>query len=349
MLAVVAGYFLNFNALKFNLEKKFIFTGGMIAGGFIISIILNNNYLSGLGILKGWVVLPMLFALATRSILGEEKIKNTYTAYYFSAATVAFAGMAYLFLEKLTFDGRLQAFFNSPNYLAMYLAPAIIVGVLSRDNFQYKFNFLDFRNSLYAISLALILTVFYLTYSYAAWLAAIGSMAIVEIIKNKRKINLKKALIFAVLVFGIILSQWNTQKFTELKSFSERSSFQSRLMIWKSSVEILKNNFLFGIGPGNFQEKYLEYQDKFPPYLEWAVPHPHNIGLAFWLYSGLIGLVGFLALIILWFKKILSAENEMKYMALGIICYVLLHGLIDTTYFKNDLAIVFWLNIAAVL
>jgi len=26
--------------------------------------------------------------------------------------------------------------------------------------------------------------------------------------------------------------------------------------------------------------------------------------------------------------------------------YILLHGLIDTTYFKNDLAVVFWLAVA---
>ena len=26
-----------------------------------------------------------------------------------------------------------------------------------------------------------------------------------------------------------------------------------------------------------------EYQKHFPPYLEWAVPQPHNLYLAFWL------------------------------------------------------------------
>ena len=75
-------------------------------------------------------------------------------------------------------------------------------------------------------------------------------------------------------------------------------------MIWKSAGLMIKNNPLFGIGPGNFQEKYMEYQKYFPPYLEWAVPQPHNIFLAFWLESGLIGLAGFILLLLYFFAII---------------------------------------------
>jgi len=32
---------------------------------------------------------------------------------------------------------------------------------------------------------------------------------------------------------------------------------------------------------------------------------------------------------------------------LGVMLYVLVHGIFDTTYFKNDLAVVFWLNFLA--
>jgi O-antigen ligase len=80
--------------------------------------------------------------------------------------------------------------------------------------------------------------------------------------------------------------------------------------------------------------------------LEWAVPHPHSVYLAFWVETGLVGLIGFLWLVISWFKKILQAENDgMKVVLFGIMAYFLLHGLVDTTYFKNDLAAVFWLVI----
>jgi O-antigen ligase len=108
---------------------------------------------------------------------------------------------------------------------------------------------------------------------------------------------------------------------------------------------MIKNNPLFGIGPGNFQEKYLEYQEYFPPYLEWAVPQPHNLYLAFWLESGLVGLTGFIWIIFLFFKDNKNAirENrEIGILFLEIMIYILVHGMVDTTYWRNDLALVFW-------
>jgi O-antigen ligase len=115
-------------------------------------------------------------------------------------------------------------------------------------------------------------------------------------------------------------------------------------MIWQSAGKILEDNPTWGIGPGNFQEKYLEYQKYYPPYLEWAVPHPHNLYLAFYLYSGILGLAAFLLSIFFWLKKIMAQKKEATVLvALGIIAYFLLHGMVDTTYFKNDLAVIFWL------
>jgi len=83
----------------------------------------------------------------------------------------------------------------------------------------------------------------------------------------------------------------------------------------------------------------------FEPYPEWAVPQPHNIFLAFWLQTGLIGLVGFIWLIIIiiflnYKPKILS------FILLYAIIYILIHGLVDTTYWKNDLSVIFWVIIA---
>ena len=144
--------------------------------------------------------------------------------------------------------------------------------------------------------------------------------------------------------------QRNTDKFDRAINLKERSSVSSRLMIWRSALKIGLDNPIIGIGPGNFQSKYLEYQKYFPPYLEWAVPQPHNLLIAFWLQTGIIGLCGFLALLGVWLKTIAGMEkrNQVEYICLGIIIYILVHGMADTTYFKNDLAVVFWLTIFSI-
>lgn len=327
------------------LKPNFKIAISIILIGLAVSTLVNENYAVGAGIIKGWFVLPFLFALVAKNTTPKEKTENIYKALYFSGLAVAILSLAYYFFGIMTFDGRLQGIFNSPNYLAMYLAPAILIGVVSS-----KYNVASKKEKIFLIfSLGIIAVSFYLTYSYAAWGAVLVSLIIIEFIKNK--ITIKKILILALVVIVIGFSQWNTQKFTDLKNTSERSSFSSRIIVWKSAGKIIKDNWMLGIGPGNFQNKYLEYQKYFPPYLEWAVPHPHNLFLSFWLQSGLIGLISFAYLLFLWLKNIFTKKERdmIWYISLGIMLYFVLHGLADTTYFKNDLAVVFWINFLAIL
>jgi O-antigen ligase len=166
--------------------------------------------------------------------------------------------------------------------------------------------------------------------------------SLLQILKNKK-------ILFILFLFGIIVFfQFKNEKFVDLVNLNERSSLSSRIMIWKSAARMIEDNFWWGIGAGNFQEKYLEYQKYYPLYLEWAVPHPHSLYLTFWLYGGIIGLTGFLALIFQYSKGMFrmikkEKDNELILVSLGIMLVILIHGFIDTTYFKNDLAIVFWL------
>lgn len=306
---------------------------GLIFAGLILSILVNKNYAIGFGILKSWFILPLLFSIITLKVVPEEKKENIFIAYYFSAVTMAILGIVYFFLGKVTYDGRLEIIFNSPNYLAMYLGPAIIIGALLFPGNKKR----------YLLSMVILIAAFYLTFSYAAWISVLSVLALVTIIKGKRQ------WLWAILTMAVlaIIFQVYTVKLGDLVRIQERSSLASRIMIWRASEKILDDNWLWGIGPGNFQNKYLEYQKYFPPYLEWAVPHPHNLYLNFWIAGGIISLVGFIYLLSFWakdvLKNLLNADN-CKLVAAAVVFYMLIHGLVDTTYFKNDLAVVFWLS-----
>ena len=192
----------------------------------------------------------------------------------------------------------------------------------------------------------------YLTYSYAAWFSLLVALVIILIIS--KDISIKMLALFLFTAFLLFLSQIQNDKFADLINFHGRSSLASRMMIWRSALDIGRDHWFFGIGAGNFQEMYLGYQKFYLPYLEWAVPHPHSFYLTFWLYGGVFGAAGFVATLFFFFKDItakISAdrENRSYYLAsFGIMFYVLIHGIVDTTYFKNDLAVVFWLSFLAV-
>ncbi len=327
-------------ALFLKRRKEFICCVAVIFLGLVISVLVGKNYSVGLGIIKSWYLLPIAFSLVVRTEFKYGRIENVFLVYYISAFVVSLISLWYYFLGVLTFDFRLQGFFNSPNYLAMYLAPAIFIG-------YDLFSKVRDEKKLFVIGSGLsVFYALYLTYSYASWAAILIAIAIVLVAEKEMKIG--KALIIIIIVSVLCFFQIGKDKFSYLASGNSRSSLASRIMIWHSAENMLESNWLWGIGAGNFQETYLIYQKDFPPYLEWAVPHPHNLYLAWWLYGGILGLAGFIMLICFWFRGLFELQKNpsLKLMGLGIMCYILLHGLVDTTYFKNDLAVVFWLLFA---
>ena len=130
---------------------------------------------------------------------------------------------------------------------------------------------------------------------------------------------------------------------------NERSSLASRIMIWNSALMILKDNFIFGISPGLFQDYYLKYQKFFPPYLEWAVPYPHNIFLAFFIQAGILGILGFLGILAYLFKTSIKEKSKKITIPLSYFIYLSIHGLFDTPFWKNDLSLIFFTFLALFL
>lgn len=311
----------------------------LIVAGAAIATAISTDILASLGILKSLFVLPILFFIAGSGIIKTDNQKtNILYILAGSGFVVAVVSLFYYFSGRVTYDGRLEAFFQSPNYLAMFMAPAFIIGIFILLNSK---QFLNYKSQIIIyLALLLIGIVIFFTKSLGGILAILISLLpffYEQIKSSKNKIAI--FLILAILIFSL--------SFLVLgKDFSERSSLSSRFMIWNSAIETLKDNVIFGIGPGTFQEKYLEYQKYFSPYLEWTAPQPHNIFLAFWLQTGIMGFAGFLWLLYVFFKGILAnKDNKIILLCEALMLYFLIHGLIDTTYWKNDLSVMFWLII----
>ncbi|KKU55839.1 MAG: O-antigen polymerase [Candidatus Moranbacteria bacterium GW2011_GWE1_49_15] len=317
------------NILGFYLPLLLLFTG------LAFSYLTNDPTLDGLGIIKGWFFIPFLFSISIPSVFeNPEKTRKALLFLFLSMAIVSWIAVSYKLAGKLTYDGRLAAFYSSPNQLSMYLSLGVFI---------FPFLFKTAAGSrmklfLFSSLLAIIISL-YFSYSYAAWLAVALSSILLLALKTS---SVKKYLLLATAIISIFfLFQQSNPKLSHM--FEERSSFSSRIMIWKSALRIAHDNPLLGIGPANFQGKYLEYQRHFPPYLEWAVPHPHNIYLAFWLQAGLLGLCGFLILCHKSVSLFLKQKNTaLSAVFLGIFFYTLIHGIADTPYWRNDLSYMFW-------
>jgi O-antigen ligase len=89
---------------------------------------------------------------------------------------------------------------------------------------------------------------------------------------------------------------------------------------------------------------------------QWPSIYPHNLWLAFWSETGLLGLLSFATiygmLLVRGWRALASATGLARtvlYGAVGTLIVYFVHGMVDTPYWKNDLAVEFWLVAAMVI
>lgn len=342
-------------------EKLFFFAVTLIFAGIFLSSFFAQNKLLAFGIFKGWLIIPFIFFLVLYQYLRGLPLKQKEDKIRLLITSLAMSGLIYLAafaftplfetlykikIDFITFDDRLRLFFDSPNQLAMALAPLIFA-------FFYLFSIQKnlVKKMTYFNLMFVFIILLFLTKSLGAILAIFAAFIIYLAITKFSKFNInvlcfKNSIIcslFFILILSVLLPVIITSIYNP--SVKDRSSLASRIMIWQSAQAILRDNYFAGIGPGNFQDKYLDYQKNFSPYLEWAVPHPHNTFLTFWTSGGILALIGFLLLI---FWAISNLTLNTKYEILYTI-YFIIHSSVDTLYFKNDLSVMFWFLIALIL
>lgn len=324
-----------------------VWSAGLFAFGGIITFLLRELPWRFAGLLKSFVLLPVAFFYALASMrLDVAEQKTILGAWWLGTGASALAGLLALASGYSTYDGRLAAHFSSPNHLAMLLAPGVVIGcVLSMLARQPGTRWIIGMGTM-GIVAALVAT-----RSYGVIAATLAGLLVVLLGQvGWRRMVRSWAMPVVLIIFALLLvPELSTEKFESLINFDERSSIASRLMIWQAGAAIARDSFPWGIGIGQFQAAYLAYQPLFPPYLEWAVPEPHQLFLAWYLSVGILGLAGVLWCLVVIVVNLWRAaraghhpEALLAWCYLGLIGYWLVCGLVDTPYFKNDLAFGLW-------
>lgn len=250
----------------------------------------------------------------------------------------------------------------NPNLFGGYLIAGIpaILGLLS-----YRLINSKFKTALCAaLFLAISTVVLFLTGCRGAY---IGFFAIVlmlfivgsKIILAKNSKSLTKlyyTIIGSITCFAAFLmlsiSQIRTRIFS-IFAMRADSSTSFRMNVYQSSIEMLKDNWLFGIGVGNqnFREIYGLYMktgfdalSAYSVYLEIAVESGIFALMAFLIFLGLLFYSGF---------KFAFTTNQIQQKILVLtalisITGVMAHGLVDTVFFRPQIQFIFWFMVAIV-
>jgi O-antigen ligase len=155
-----------------------------------------------------------------------------------------------------------------------------------------------------------------------------------------------KLLVPAAIVLLLAVSQVPLirQRIAYELHFAPGNTFDFRIRIWGQTMRMLSHHLLLGIGLGNYEQAMGPYWQNLT-----HVIYPHNIVLNFWATTGLLGLVafGWLAVraFILGWRGWRQQKTAWRPFHLGVmlaLVAMVVHGLVDVPFFKNDLSLEFW-------
>lgn len=347
-----------------------LFVVGALIGAAIVP---NESYKHALGILKSWVTIPLIyFFILYRTIKTKEDIQVVIYSYVASAFILSIIALFQAVSgQYVTIDARVSGPFHSANYLAMYIAPALVfTGVRVLQTFIHRpfesasIRWNSFERRIYLSGIvSILLLALILTQSYGGIVGVFITIffyIVYEKFKTKDKGSrsfLTKLIVFigVIIVLGAsLVAMLNIEKFQNLVKIDEHTSISTRLEIWEVGGKLIQESPLLGIGLGEYESNYANKATELlgrEPY-EPARLHSHNLYMETWLNAGLIGIIAFMWIIIGTFIHIkktatyLSVELQQIMVAISMmLVYILLHGFIDVPFWKNDLALLFWLII----
>ena len=314
---------------------------GLFVLSGIISTIIGPEKTAALGQLKAFILEPVLFFYAAVITVKSKEDLNIVLRWLFaSASLVALFGLIqYVTLVHLPmrFWGygaevrRISSVFDYPNALALFLAPLIgfFIALIVCDYKLLKITWIQW------LGLGLMGTALILSGSRGALMAVVITLIWLLILKS----GFRKTLLVIVAIGSLLLFIPSIRDRISL-GLSDPSSM-AHAELWQFSVIKISSTPILGNGLAGFAT------------LNQDVNYPHNIFLNFWLELGLLGLISFLAICFFvlerYKKPALSAGRHPSALtfAAGIFMTILiLHGLVDVPYFKNDLSVLFWFMIS---
>jgi O-antigen ligase len=307
----------------------------------LLSLLVSEYLVLSVRELRALVLEPVLFFLL---LIALNDRQSALSGFLLAASLTAVAAIAQVIfgLGGTEAEGvrRAQAWYPQPNHLALMLGralPFLVSGALVSS-----------RRGLW-VAVGLVGVALLLTFSTGGWLGGGVAVVVVVFVLGWRRLGLRIAGLGAaglVVVFALAAAGLLPERLNPL-----RQTGGFRLDLWLSSLEMVRDHPLLGVGPDNFGYLYQQVYLREGAAAEPNLSHPHNWLLHFWLELGLPGLLAFAWLLLTFWRNVRVAlhDSEQRWLAagaLGSMADLLVHGAIDNSYFLVDLAFVFWMTLA---
>lgn len=331
----------------------------LVAG--TIAMFIAPDLRAAAGLWKAYIIEPIALFVVFITTFRKEDVPKI----IFALSLTALATSVFAIYQKFTGFGipnpywaaeetrRVTSIWGFPNAVGLFLAPMIPLffwlsfranpDVSGRVEESHATRFLHAaglaglgRNDLlkicyYLLVTALSLLAIVFAQSTGALVGIVAALALLGVLYKKTRIAT-----IALTTLGAILIL-TVPRLSSIKQELLLQDYSGRIRrdMWAESVELLSEHPILGTGLASYKEVIHRYRiDKWIEIFE----YPHNIILNFWIELGALGVLAFV-LIFYWLFK--TAHGAPALLAAFIT--ILIHGLVDVPYFKNDLAAQFWL------
>lgn len=308
---------------------------GWMAVTFLIiglsAVVISDAKLDAMGLYKSYLLAPIMVGAMIQMI--RPKLLHIMQALGYG---LIFVGLIALF-QWITgygipapwnvggLDVRMTSIFEYPNAVGLLAAPIVALSLAWMIHEQTKRVFFLIVSSLGILAIGL-------SQSDGAVAAIVAAMAFTFLFTRYRITMIS----FTVLLLAVALLLQPSRDVLLLQD----TSGEVRRAMWEGTVSLIKDRPLFGAGLANFQNIYPHY--KLDRHVE-ALLYPHNIILDFWVELGLAGVIWLLIVLGRFFARgIRDKKHRHSIVIMSGMVALLVYGLVDVPYFKNDLAIIFW-------
>ena len=356
-----------------------------------LSVVVSPDKRNALGIFKAYFVEPILVFIIIKDAV---RIKRDWWLVFLALALSGLWVALLAIFQRLTGQfifapheaalGRAHAVYNTANAVGLYLGPIILLVLGAWQNLKSQISNLKATSQIsklrWMVLFAVVVMILAIVFSKSAG-ALVGLMGGLGVLVAFRVFGVKWLNCNIVKLLGLVallVGVWfflNISNFTPKNTdpFVRRSSdtLQFRLCLWEGTKNLLLARPIFGAGLSGFKELYS--QRYFTCDAE-PLEYPHSWILNFWAETGILGLLSFLGVLGVYFrrsgasgekteaptrrrrggrhfekvKKVERVKRGLGAAFAAAMVYWLVHGLVDVPYFKNDLSLEFWVIVGLV-
>jgi len=316
----------------------------------IVAVFISPDLRAALGIYKAYFIEPILFFIVFINIIKEKK--DLKFSLFCLAVGALFISLLTIWQYLGLFPGlepyiseipkRVTSIFDFPTAVGKYLGPITaifmaLIFVKSEERLPKSY-----QAYLWGVVVFSLLAIVF-SFTRGALLGLAVALFFISFFSRYRRIIWLIFLLALIIIFALPFCR--EQVFSVISGSD--TSTDVHLIMWQGTWRMLKAHPITGAGLAGFPILYNIYRD--PAHIE-LFPYPDNWFLAIWSELGLAGLIIFAWLIVkmisgslnLIKKKAVSYYYKIAVGLLAAVICLLVHGLIDTPYFKNDLSVIFW-------